>query len=565
MKRRIFALLLVVAMLCPMILTGCGGKNSSDTGDSATKETAPREAVSITMWVVTDKNTTEAAKAAVEEEFNKITKSTFTTYVDLVFVTPEEYETKLNQKFAQIENMGGSNDDVVDDEFVVDGGDAAVTKPTTEAELETNEFGVTVLKYPEILENQVDIVFIDGFDMLYNLATAGKLQNLNSYINDTGASKILNGVIPSQLFTYSKINKVTYGIPNNRVIGEYTYLLVKKDVVTGDANGDGVISGDEMNGSYYNFNEIADIFDCEKVIEYIKNNRTDLIPVLSSFDNPYIHNWTNKKDDSFSILGSSLRKEGGNLGFDNIFEVDDFTKFELLMKKLEVGSYFATDVETAKKNQNFGVAVLKGDSTVIDEYGDNYYIKVVKNPTLTDDNVFGTFYGVTTYSKNVARAMEIITMLNTNSELRNVLQYGVEGVHYELDENDRVDRFNNDYIMDINNTGNVFIAYPEEDMDDEVWDRGIKTNLDVKLSKTIGIWATWANVNASYLNDLDVISQTYKQRMDACETVEQLAAFFETAKAEVAALNEFVAATNAETADTPLAVYTAWLASKNNK
>ena len=36
-----------------------------------------------------------------------------------------------------------------------------------------------------------------------------------------------------------------------------------------------------------------------------------------------------------------------------------------------------------------------------------------------------------------------------------------------------------DYIMDIESTGNVFMAYPEENMDLDVWEWGKKQNLDV--------------------------------------------------------------------------------------
>ena len=555
MKRRIFAIVLAIAMLCPMMLTGCN-TNTEETSELNNEQTT-RATVSINMWVVTDKNTTEDAKAAVEEEFNRITKSSFTTKVDLVFVTEDEYVEALNNKFeaaaeAKANNNTPATPESTDDTTVVE-------------ELETNEYGVSVLKYPEITEDQIDIVYIQGFDHLYDLVKGGttsKLKNLNEHISNTGRAKILTDVIGNDLFKYTKIDGNTYGIPNNRVVGEYTYLLVSKEIVGGDANGDGTVSPDEINGTYYNFNDISTFFDCAELIDYVKNNRSDLVPVLEKFDNPYIYYWDDNSE--FSILGSKAtfnsQKANANDEYfmKNIFTIKEFTEFELLMKKYETNGYFAADADKAKEAQNFGVAVMSGDSTIPEEYSDKYFVKVISTPTLTNENVFTSFFGITEYCKNVDRALEIITMLNTDSELRNVLQYGVDGVHYELDENERVERFNKDYIMNIENTGNVFIAYPEEGMDDDVWTRGVKSNLDLRVHALTGLWNDWLKVDKDILTNLSNQSKSFKDRLDACKTVEELQTFFETAKAEVDENEAFKAATSTENAASPKAVYSKW-------
>ncbi len=558
MKRRIFALMLTLAMLCPVILTGCSGGTGGETTSSLTTTTT-RETVTITMWVVTDKNTTEEAKAAVEEEFNRITKSTYTTAVDLIFVSPDEYVEALNNKFAQAEEAkkAASSNTVAT---------TTAEGETTEKELETNEYGVSVLKYPEVTDDQIDIVYIQGFDHLYDLVKGGaktKLMNLNEHISATGRAKILTDVISDPLFKYSKIDKGTYGIPNNRVVGEYTYLLVNKDLVTGDANGDGTVSADEINGAYFNFSDISDFFDCEEIIEYIKANRTDMVPVLEEFDNPYIHYWGD--NGQFSILASksSVANQTADANAEyimkNVFTVKEFTEFELLMKKYETNGYFASDVTAAKTAQNFGVAVMKGDSAIIDEYGDNYYVKVIASPALTNENLFTSFFGITEdYCKNVERALEILTMINTDSELRNVLQYGVEGVHYEIDEDDRVHRFNNDYIMNLEDTGNVFVAYPEEDMDEDAWVRGVASNLDLRIDPLTGLWSDWLNVDAEILANLKTQSETFKQRLDACKTVEELQTFFETVKTEVDENEAFKAAIDTSNEKSPKSVYSKW-------
>ena len=549
MKRKILALMLALTMLCPFVLTGCGG-SEEDTGDETQQETSTRETVSINMWVITDDNNSQEAIDArdrVEEEFNRITKSSFTTKVDIEFVSASEYVQRLNDKFAAVEKAkqemaaNSKNTAAVSDSETVE-----------EDEYEVNELGVSVLKYPQITEDQLDIVFVQDINHLYDLVQNNYLKNLNEQINATGRSKILTDIISEALLTHTKINDVTYGIPNNRVFGEYTYLLINKDFVTGDKNGDGAVSSDEIVGSYINLDDIDSFVDCAELIEYIKANASDVAPVLERFANPDIYYW-GEDTSEFSILASKeffnsqTKTQNDRYYTRNVFEIKEFTEFELLMKKYETQGYLADDAAKAKEDQSFGVAVMSGDSRIVDEYSDNYYIKVLDTPSINNDNISSTsFFAVTEYTKNIERAMEVITMLNTNSELRNVLQYGVEGVHYELDEYDRVSRFNNDYMMNLEDTGNVFVAYPEEGMDEDVWERGVNTNLDVRIHALTGLWIKMRDVDKDVVANLATASKAYKDRMDACLTVEELEEFFKTAKEEVSGDAAFLAAISSD-------------------
>ncbi len=534
MKRKILAFILALTMLCPLLLTGCG-KEAEETGDESQQETTTRATVSINMWVVTDNNDSEAAqnaRARVEEEFNRITKSTFTTKVDLEFISADEYVQKLSQKIDAVDAAKKANSGIKNPTATTD-------SDTVAEEYELNENGVSVLKYPAISDDQLDIVFVQDINHLYDLVSANKLKNLNEHINATGKSKILTDIISESLLNHTKINESTYGIPNNRIFGEYTYLLINKDFVTGDKNGDGAVSSDEIAGSYINLDDLDSFVDCAELIEYIKANNPNVVPVLEKFDNPDVYFW-GEDSSEFSILASKeyfnsqTKTKNDRYYTRNVFEIKEFTEFELLMKKYETQGYLAQDAAKAMEDKSFGVAVMSGDARIVDEYSENYYIKVLDTPAITDENISSTsFFAVTEYTKHLDRAMEVITMLNTNSELRNVLQYGVEGVHYELDENDRVYRFNNDYMMALEDTGNVFVAYPEEGMADDIWELGVQSNLDVRIHALTGLWIKMRDVDADVVANLTAASKAYKERMDACRTVEELEAFFATAKAEV--------------------------------
>ena len=75
-------------------------------------------------------------------------------------------------------------------------------------------------------------------------------------------------------------------------------------------------------------------------------------------------------------------------------------------------------------------------------------------------------------TKSVERCLDILLLINTNKEFRNILQYGVEGVHY-TQYRDVVtpitgEKEETKYFMDMKYTGNMFILNPSSDMDAEM-------------------------------------------------------------------------------------------------
>ena len=125
-------------------------------------------------------------------------------------------------------------------------------------------------------------------------------------------------------------------------------------------------------------------------------------------------------------------------------------------------------------------------------------------------------FAVSTYSKSLARSMEIITYLNTDTELRTALQYGAEGVHWQIDpENeDAIISLSDDYKMDIYTTGNVYMTYPDYGKTMADWDYGKQQNLDSMVSPYLTFEGYVTEENAELMADLDALSAEYKKQID---------------------------------------------------
>ena len=92
MNKRLVCLTLSILMLLTCVFASCNSATKdTETGDA----TVDNSAKTITMWVVTDEETTDEAKEAVNEAFTKITKAKFKTNVVIQYCTEAEYYEKL--------------------------------------------------------------------------------------------------------------------------------------------------------------------------------------------------------------------------------------------------------------------------------------------------------------------------------------------------------------------------------------------------------------------------------------------------------------------------------------
>ena len=100
------------------------------------------------------------------------------------------------------------------------------------------------------------------------------------------------------------------------------------------------------------------------------------------------------------------------------------------------------------------------------EEGTDYTCTVYKRPMATNGNTLDSVFVVSAQSKNPSRAAQIISLFNTNAELENLLQFGIEGTHYYLNSETGKIRINPNggYVMNNNYTGNFYLKY---DLDGE--------------------------------------------------------------------------------------------------
>ncbi len=663
MRTKLICLMLCLVALMTMAFSGCSGE-PVETGSEKEEQQSARTPVTVNMWLVSEKEVDAETEAAIESAFNSLTQSKFTTKVDLIFMTADEYFDVLDENLVAAAQYKLDNSASGFPMFGFGAEETTETVEETTVETVTNELGQHLLKYPDVAEGQMDIIFLSGEDLLERYVSEGKILSLEEKLNSSDAKVLRDCIYPSALDKIRISNGTSsqaYAIPNNTVIGDYTYMLVNKEMaekyyidleeintfadcaaLIADIGANESIApvlaytdpvnmqywldfaAEEDNGATFTFaagSTDANIFGANKklVMAPFEAGNTVMVPVqafaeglgakyawsaatstvtltygsrkavvvsgantatvngntvalsqTAYFDadnavfmvpvdfvldtlcatmtyddvaNQYV---ITKKDYNMSVLASYIDGSaayGDRMEMNSVFAIPEFTEHMVLMAKCEENGWFAENPETT---EDFGVAILTGAYETMEQYKDKYDVKILSYPVLDEADVYDAMFAVTNYTVNIDRALEILTLIYTNTEAKNILQYGVEGVHYEFDDDGQFVIISDDYCMNNDTLGNAFLAYTEDKVDPDtwtvakennlpasVWADEIAANLESRVFAFFGLDDSWVNVGPRHITELTKVSNDYMDRMEACGSSEELAAFFAQAKAEL--------------------------------
>ena len=702
MNKKLVCLTLSILMLLTCVFASCSPKTSTEEDG----ETVDNSAKTITMWVVTEDETTDEAKEAVNEAFAKITKAKFKTNVVIQFCTEDEYYEKLEgaikaaqdlielearcakelRQYIKAHKGEGKDNATLTAEFYAahpeyqqfqkaEEEEEDEDAPETEEETVVNEFGITEIKYPDPKENQVDIFYLSGYDKYMEYYEKEYLSSLSEELSTS--SKKLTTYISSSLLNGVQIEGGVYAIPNNVPIGEYTYMMIDKElfdtyyqkidkvgsvldlevflndvknyngdktpedegyvvplastyeecmkmlcwywdlsyndqsvykmyydeergrnyvlqhqyevtIESTDANGETVtkkenriaalVEGDILyktneagqfvdavgnvlnyhlevdaeggwlydekkdrytydaaaKGAFYLVDENGDTVTSEndKRVTFDAETKTD---ADGNVRPTYYYAYDTEAE--FSILGTMMkdaatRTRGGiNLGFNALFTNTEYHQMFATLKNYEYEEYYGE----VKAGQRAAVSFMKGDSRIKETYekngvyvgedGKEYYVVIAEYPEATEEELYGNMYAVYANSNHLSRAMKVITYLNTNQELRDLLQYGIENQHYERNDDGTVKLLSNEkfgiYRMDLEKTGNCFIASPTEELGADAWTYAKKQNNDSLINPLLGFDFNLATADSDYSLDVALIDHIKELNAEALALINE--------------------------------------------
>ncbi|MBE6563093.1 MAG: hypothetical protein E7660_05095 [Ruminococcaceae bacterium] len=497
MKKRIISALLAILMLVSCFgLTGCNQDKEETTEEEAADLIGQRVSMTLTMWLPAAEGTKvdDESVAQVEKAINEITQAKFSTAIKFKVFESDAYDKAVEDQLAECkrrveqaeeeaakkreeEREAAAKGEKPAENAPADTTAVADTKPVEKE----NEFAAMnaalFASYPAVEPAQFDIFVVRGADNFVKYRDGYMLAPLTENLGDD--SKILYSYIYPTFFQSAMYQGDIYAVPNNHGVGKYEIMLVNKRIA---------------EALYYDVKELNSVqkfftYDNSGIsfIEDAMANYPDVTPVAGTYTAPYVKYWNSKDDGKFSIL-SSLVGGGANSLADvtvgSTLKNANYVNYVTYSKRLSeiaAPAKFDPDKECI-------VGFTTATAEEIAAYSEKYEVTVLQNPQPTQVEALENSFAVSVYSKNVDRSMEIITLLNTDEELRSILQYGVEGIHWkkDVDDNSIMHVISDKYKMDINETGNVYMTYPADGVPMSAWDYAKQQNLDSVYSITSG-------------------------------------------------------------------------------
>lgn len=472
LSKTILVLLLAVLLLTSFTLVGCNKSNVdnkhevSSTNEASTdapkdteqEEETELEPVTLTWYQI---GTPQNAKDMVFEAISEITKEKINATIEMELYDWGEY----NQKMQVIVGSGQPH----------------------------------------------DINFTCSWANDYRTnALRGAFYGLNDLLAEYGQG-ILE-VLDPKFIEGATINGELYAIPVNKEVAAQAVWNINKDIA------------DKYNLDYSTLENVNDIDALEPFLAAVKAGEDDNFVPLNAEGS-----WlttilpfdiiVNKFGVYFDSTNNS--NNPSDIKVINILDTPEMRKYVKTMHDYYKKGYIRKDIVTNRDSTNIdklGTWLISAYhyapyTEVLDSIGKGYPLDVVpvQKPYTATWSATGAMHGISITSANPERAMMFLNLLNTDADVREMVNSGIEGVHYTVDENNykvRTQEGLDNYNVPDWALGNMFITLLNEGEPNDKW-KAYKEFNDVAVqTPTLGFWLDSTEIS-NELSALNNISEEF--------------------------------------------------------
>lgn len=408
-------------------------------------ETVSTDVPTISWYLI---GAAPAAELQVEEAMNEILIPEVGAKIDLVFYDYGEYEDKMNMKFSANEPM--------------------------------------------------DIVFASPLPFEENVSS-GKYIALNDYLEDKDVLSETQKVINEKFWDGVTIDGNVYAIPTNKEIATQLYYLFDSSLV-----------------EKYDFDitKVENMEDTEPFLQAVLDGE-GYAPTSNDL------NWNGLgKDLSLDCVASlslqvCLDPEDADAGYRWVYDIPGYQEqMEYIDYLIDNGLMmsdtldivdFATTEHAMIKQEGFPGAEVNWEKT----FGKEYDVQPIATPVVTTDSVRGSMNVISATSKNPELAAKVINEVNTNSELRTIFAYGVEGTQWEYNEDGKIEFLDgaSDYAVGVYEQGNFFTLPLAVGEPEDKWEQFEELNTTSEESPALGFAPDLSEYSAELANSSNMLEK----------------------------------------------------------
>jgi putative aldouronate transport system substrate-binding protein len=353
----------------------------------------------------------------------------------------------------------------------------------------------------------IDIIFTASWAANYNVnATSGYFKELNAYIEKYPAIKDILG---EDFLNGSAINGKNYAVPTNKEkVHNWGYLL-KKDLV------------DKYD---MDVSKITSIESLEPFLKIIKDNEPEITPVcIATMDAPFqLLDWDRISDDD---VPGALYPDNRDSTIINHFLAPESIEHYELMRDWANKGYIHQDAATMQnqselmKSGTFFAAsqsLKPGKDAEVEATTGIEWVQVdVTRPVMSNRETTGALLAIPAASRNPEKAFQLIELLYTDKYFKNLIDYGIEDVHYKKVSDNVIS------LIDPDNSpynpghgwkfGDQFKDYLMDNEDPAKWEKFLEFNDAGLVMNSLGFMFDKTNVETEISSCKNVVQAYYKQ------------------------------------------------------
>ena len=360
---------------------------------------------------------------------------------------------------------------------------------------------------------EYDICYTSSWSSNYfYYAGKGKYLPLNAYLE---GEETLKGMILPEVWEGISIQGEIYGIPSNQVFFKQNYVTVVKEYA--DAYG-------------LDMSKVHRMEDLDEFFHKVKDDHEEIFPLALSeagaMGKMQLALGFENLAGEFLPGAISVGDEG--LTVVNQYSLDGVKSYYELIHRWAADGIVREDAAMVSNNgledMKAGTAIasvnaaFKPGVEAIEKSnfgGREVVFATLSDPWMTTESISSSINAVSAKSKHPEEAFRLLTLVNMDETLYNLLCFGIEGEHYTVNEDGTVHVLedsgyhpNADWAF-----GNQYLAMPREGQDPDIWEQTKEENQKAERSPALGFSFDTSRVNSQIAAVQAVLSQ-YRVPLD---------------------------------------------------
>lgn len=270
------------------------------------------------------------------------------------------------------------------------------------------------------------------------------------------------------------INGETYGVPTQKESAYIPMLVYNKEYV-----------------ETYNlpYNSITDIKQLEEYFEIVSDSTNDIIPFVITKDFTPL----NYFDEIVPGVGIDYRNS--EIVVEKIYESESMLDSLTTMNRYFVNGYINDDASIINDTRNLDALVVIEQGYPYLQYDlsrawgyDVIARNALQNICITNKSTQYAITAISANSNNPEKAMELLTLVNNDVYLMNLMVYGIEGVHYKKTDTNTIQLLerSSDYQVTNYMQGNLYLLYTIDGESKSKWVAYQEMNEKSTVSNLLG-------------------------------------------------------------------------------